>query len=125
MVRCVICLSIYLLIYLSVSENLHISFLFICLFLLEHSTCTTYLFIFVWFQALLTMVPREFTFEPKKIDLGIVIGGSVGGLAFLIIVGIVLWKVRFWGVMIHTDLIYQSIKVGNTKYIGNFTSFLI
>lgn len=61
------------------------------------------------------MVPREFTFEPKKIDLGIVIGGSVGGLAFLIIVGIVLWKVSFWGVMIHTDLIYQSIKVGNTK----------
>lgn len=47
-------------------------------------------------EALLTMVPREFTFEPKKIDLGIVIGGSVGGLVFLIIVGIVLWKLGFF-----------------------------
>lgn len=52
------------------------------------------------------MVFREFIFELKKIDLGIVIGGSVGGLVFLIIVGIVLWKVSFWGVMIYIDLIY-------------------
>lgn len=47
-------------------------------------------------EAMLTMVPKEFTFESTKIDLGIVIGGSIGGLAFLIIVGIVLWKVGFF-----------------------------
>lgn len=47
-------------------------------------------------EAMLTMVPKEFSFESTKIDLGVVIGGSIGGLAFLIIVGIVLWKVGFF-----------------------------
>lgn len=61
------------------------------------------------------MVPKEFTFESTKIDLGIVIGGSIGGLAFLIIVGIVLWKVSFCEMMIRTDFLYQSIKVENAS----------
>lgn len=47
-------------------------------------------------EAMLTLVPKEFTFEPTKIDLGVVIGGSVGGVVFLIIIGLILWKVGFF-----------------------------
>lgn len=72
---------------------IYLSYLSVCFYL---SILVLHVFLFiVRFQAMLTMVPKEFSFESTKIDLGVVIGGSIGGLVFLIIVGIVLWKVRF------------------------------
>ncbi|XP_061185483.1 integrin alpha-9-like [Saccostrea echinata] len=47
-------------------------------------------------EIVLTIIPKKIVFETRKIDLGVVIGGSVGGFVFLIIIGIILWKVGFF-----------------------------
>ncbi|XP_062613627.1 integrin alpha-9-like [Saccostrea cucullata] len=47
-------------------------------------------------EIVLTIIPKKIVFETRKIDLGVVIGGSVGGFVFLVIIGIILWKVGFF-----------------------------
>ena len=38
--------------------------------------------------------PHTLTAEAEKIDLGIIVGGCVGGTALLLVVGVILGKVR-------------------------------
>ncbi|XP_056006956.1 integrin alpha-8-like [Ostrea edulis] len=47
-------------------------------------------------EIILKIISKHIAFESSKIDLGVVIGGSIGGLVFLILLGLALKKVGFF-----------------------------
>ncbi|XP_052096255.1 integrin alpha-9-like isoform X3 [Mytilus californianus] len=48
------------------------------------------------FQVTSEIFPKDFAAETGRISLWIIIGGCLGGLALLVILGVVLWKVGFF-----------------------------